>query len=128
MKNTLLLILITGLYASCDKNCDCIDDQDTFRVKVINHICADAVLQILDEDYYHLAQDEFVAGEEVLTHVFFTSFRCSDLDGFQTLSDPITIGKIFTVKLGSSDLGDCAVCEATVAYRPEVVQYIDVLQ
>lgn len=109
MKKLILIPLAIVLLAtSCEKetplNGKCI------KVKLINQFCGQAVLQVLDTDYYSIAQDTWTShDDQEYKHVFGTTLAC----------DPVENGDIFYVNIVEKYDQSCAVCFALYTNMPE---------
>ncbi len=128
MKKLLLFAGLALAFASCDKSAQEDLNEDTFTVKVVAAICSEAVLEILDDDYTQNGQATWTQGNVTYNNVFFTQFNCEDLENFGKLARPSLIGLELKVKITEQNLGDCAVCLATIADPPATKHFVDVVE
>lgn len=114
-----LLLLLTFTISSCDKSSDELKDQ-CFEVKILNEICGNAVVQILDEDLYQYGENGYQLDGVTYDHVFATTFSCTDLSKINTFAASLR-GLHLQVKVTERHEDDpyCTRCAATIANAPQ---------
>lgn len=91
------------------------------QVKLVEELCGQAILQVMDPAYYGIAEDSWEnSNGDVLTHVFTTNLACQQIP---------TDGSVFYVKLESQmpqTLASCSVCFAMLAHTPSTFHYVSI--
>ena len=91
------------------------------QVKLVEELCGQAILQVMDPAYYGIAEDSWQnSNGDVLTHVFSTNLACQQIP---------TDGSVFYVKLESQmpqTLASCIVCKALLAHTPSTFHYVSI--
>lgn len=116
------LVLLTA--AGCSKSASELPDQP-FRVKIIDEICGNAVVQIQDTAFFSYGVNGYVKADSVYDHVFTTRFSCYDLAKMQTLTANKS-GLVVKVKRISKAIPepDCVTCAATLPNAPAVFHLV----
>ncbi len=111
MKKNLIVLFLLGLF-SCDER----PDEACVRVKLINQLCGQANVQILDENYYRYGQSWQDGAGQQYEHIFATLLPCS--------ADELTVGQVFYIQFtdAASDQ-ECVQCKAYL-YGPDKFNYI----
>jgi hypothetical protein len=114
-----LLLLAAVFFIACDKSTNEIKDQ-CFEVKILNEICGNAVVQIVDEKFYEFGENGYQLDGVTYDHVFTTTFSCADLTKINTLASSLR-GLQLKVKLTDKHEDDpyCTRCAATIANAPQ---------
>ena len=95
------------------------------KVRIVGHICAEAVFQLLDSSYFHLGENGWKQGDQTYDHVFHSFLTCTDIEYLSKLAAPSVIGKELFVGLLDNNVDrDCIVCEATFAHPPATRQIV----
>lgn len=96
-----------------------------FRVKIIDELCGNAVVQIQDTAFFALGVDGYVKADTVYHHVFTTRFSCSDLAKMQTLIANKS-GLVVKVKLIKEAIPEpnCATCMAILPNAPAMYHLV----
>lgn len=104
--------------AGCSKSSSELPDQ-LFRVKIIDEVCGNAVVQIQDTAFFAYGVNGYVKADATYEHVFTTRFTCSDLAKMQTLTADKS-GLVVTVKRISEAIPEpgCVTCTATLPNAP----------
>ena len=115
---TLLLLLSLGLW-SCDKSSDELKDE-CLEVKILDEICGNAVVQILDQNLYEYGENGYQLDGVTYNHVFATRFSCADMSKMYAGSTSLKGLKI-KVKATERHEDDpyCTRCAATIANAPQ---------
>lgn len=113
----LMIIFFAIAFFSCDNNQESRFTGDCVRVKLINHLCGQAILQVLDKSYYDRGQDWSDGLGNEYEHVFSTLLPC----GF----NPPALGEQFLIRFTKKPEADnCARCFALL-YSPEKFNAIE---
>lgn len=90
-----------------------------FRVKIIDELCGNAVVQIQDTAFFALGVDGYVKADTVYHHVFTTRFSCEDISKMQTLTADKS-GMVIRVRLirEAKPEPGCVTCAATLSNAP----------
>lgn len=103
MQISLPILMMLTVFA-CNKNTG--NDSATVRGKLVHNSCASAVVQVLDEKYYNLGQDQWQQSPDksMISHVFSVANKCSMPAGLKEQEE-------FTYKVLKSDptMKNCAV-------------------
>jgi len=90
------------------------------RVKIIAYICAEAVFQILDPQYFQLGELQWGTDDVKYDHVFHSFLRCTDIDYLGKLAVATLIGKELDILVTDTrEDSNCAVCKATLGNAPK---------
>ena len=91
------------------------------QVKLVEELCGQAILQVMDPAYYGIAEDSWQnSNGDMLNHVFSTNLACQQIP---------TDGSVFYVKLESQmpqTLASCIVCKALLAHTPSTFHYVSI--
>jgi len=115
----LLLLLATG---GCTKS---EITEKVFRVKIIDEICSNAVVQIQDPALYQYGVNGYVNAGTMYDHVFTTRFSCADMAKMQTLTADKK-GLVIKIRLIENQISEpaCSTCAATVPGAPSAFQWV----
>ena len=115
---TLLLLLSFSLW-SCDKSSDELKDE-CLEVKILDEICGNAVVQILDPKLYEYGENGYQLDGVTYDHVFATRFSCADMSKLYATSSSLK-GVQVKVKATETHEDDpnCTRCAATIANAPQ---------
>lgn len=116
MKKILIIFFTLGLFSCEDKDKASLDES-CVKVKLINQLCGQATLQILDAQYFSYGQTWEDENGIQLVNVFSTLLPC----GF----DAPSIGDEFQVRFVDAYADECARCKAMLN-GPEKFNYITV--
>lgn len=120
MRSSIVVVVSFFLLAvaGCSKSSSALPDQ-LFRVKIIDEVCGNAVVQIQDTAFFSYGVNGYVKADSAYDHVFTTRFACSDLAKMQTLTANKS-GLVVTVKHISEVIPepDCITCLATLPNAP----------
>lgn len=115
---TLLLVLSFALF-SCDKSSDVLKDE-CLEVKILDEICGNAVVQILDPKLYDYGENGYKSDGVTYDHVFATRFSCADMSKLYATSSSL---KGLQVKVKATERHEddayCTRCAATIANAPQ---------
>lgn len=114
-----LIILFTLTFSACDKSSGDLKDQ-CLEVKILNEICGNAVVQILDPKLYEYGENGYELDGVVYDHVFATRFSCTDMSKMNATSSSLK-GLQVKVKVTERHEDDayCTRCAATIANAPQ---------
>lgn len=84
---TLLLLLSFSLW-SCDKSSDELKDE-CLEVKILDEICGNAVVQILDPKLYEYGENGYQLDGVTYDHVFATRLSCADMSKLYATSSSL---------------------------------------
>lgn len=119
MKKIFLFLTIGLSVWSCKE--EDLPANDCIQVKLIEELCGQAILQVMDPAYYGIAEDNWQnSNGDVLTHVFSTNLACQPIP---------EDGGIFYVKLEPKmpqTLAVCFVCQALLAHTPSTFHYVSI--
>lgn len=119
MKKLLLFLMIGLTVWSCEERD--LPPNNCIQVKLVEELCGQAILQVMDPAYYGLAEDNWEnSNGDVLTHVFSTNLACQQIP---------TDGSVFYLKLESEmpqTLASCIVCKALLAHTPSTFHYVSI--
>lgn len=120
----MLVSLILLAAAGCSKSTSELPDQP-LRVKIIDELCGNAVVQIQDSAFFSYGVNGYVKADSAYDHVFTTRFSCYDLAKIQTLTANKS-GMVVKVKLISEPIPepDCVTCAATLPNAPSVFHLV----
>lgn len=98
----ILLAFILGSWSGCEK--EETQEKGIILGKLVHKSCASVVVQVLDTDYYSIAQNEWKqsADKPTYEHVFAVENICS--------FPQMAIGEVFIFKLTDKGDNNCAVC------------------
>lgn len=115
----LLLLLAAG---GCTKS---EITEKVFRVKIIDEICSNAVVQIQDPALYQYGVNGYVNAGTMYDHVFTTRFSCADMAKMQTLTADKK-GLVIKIRLIENQISEpaCSTCAATVPGAPSAFQWV----
>lgn len=116
MKKILILFFALGLFSCEDKDENSLSES-CVKVKLINQLCGQATLQILDAQYFRYGQTWEDENGVQLANVFSTLLPC----GF----DAPSIGDEFQIRFVDAYTDECARCKALLN-GPEKFNYIAV--
>lgn len=116
------LVLLTA--AGCSKFASELPDQP-FRVKIIDELCGNAVVQIQDPAFFAYGVNGYVKADSTYDHVFTTRLACYDLAKMQTLTANNS-GLVVKIKLIREAIPepDCVTCAATLPNAPAVFHLV----
>lgn len=116
----ILFVLLAG--SGCAKSAVA---EKIFRVKIINEVCSNAVVQIQDPALYQYGVNGYVTADSTYDHVFTTRFSCADMAKMQTLT-PNKKGLVIRIRLIETQIIEpaCSTCAATVPGAPAAFQWI----
>lgn len=114
-----LILLFTLLFSACDKSSYDLKDQ-CFEVKILNEICGNAVVQILDSKLYEYGENDYHLDGVSYDHVFTTRFSCADMSKMSATASSLK-GLQINVKATDRHEDDlyCTRCAATIANAPK---------
>ncbi|MBL0882605.1 MAG: hypothetical protein IBJ16_04525 [Chitinophagaceae bacterium] len=119
LRSVTLLLLLSAAYISCDKSSHDLKDA-CFEVKILNEICGNAVVQILDQKLYQYGEKGYKLNGITYDHVFTTTFSCTDMSKLYASSSSLEGLKI---KVKATEKHDddpyCIKCAATIANAPQ---------
>ena len=114
-----LLLLLSLVFSACDKSSSDLKDQ-CVDVKILNEICGNAVVQILDPKLYEYGENGYELDGVIYDHVFATRFSCTDMSKMNAISSSL---KGLQVKVKVTDRHEddayCTRCAATIANAPQ---------
>ena len=116
-------MLVCSLIASsCSKS---EISEKVFRVKIIDEVCSNAVVQIQDPALYQYGVNGFVSRDTTYDHVFTTRFSCADMAKMQTLTADKK-GLVIKIRLIENMISEpaCSTCAATVPGAPFAFQWV----
>ena len=120
MKNTILLLSVVLSVLGCQKS----NEQPVIKGKLVYRSCATIAVQVLDTNYYSIAQDTWKnpTSKEDYSHVFAASNQCS-------FPASIAVGKDFLFQIITEDPKnkDCVLC-ALFDDPPQKSQLIKVIE
>lgn len=116
MKKILIIFVALGLFSCEDRNGSS-SGESCVKVKLVNQLCGQATLQILDAQYFSYGQTWENENGVQLDNVFSTLLPC----GF----DAPSIGDEFRIRFVDTYVDECARCKALL-YGPEKFNYIAV--
>lgn len=126
MKNIFFAVALLFLLAAtgCDKSESELTTQE-FRVKIIDEVCSNAVLQIQDSVLYQYGTNGFVKNGVTYDHVFTTRFTCADMAQMQTYTADKT-GMVVKIRLLKTENAEpnCTTCAAIVPNAPSVFHWV----
>jgi hypothetical protein len=119
LRSVTLLLLLASALLSCDKSSDELKDQ-CFEVKILNEICGNAVVQILDQELYTHGENGYKFDDSNYDHVISTRFSCADMSKLYASSSSLK-GLRIKVKVTDRHEDDayCTRCAATIANAPQ---------
>lgn len=119
LRSVTLLLLLASALLSCDKSSDELKDQ-CFEVKILNEICGNAVVQILDQELYTHGENGYKLDDSNYDHVISTRFSCADMSKLYASSSSLK-GLRIKVKVTDRHEDDayCTRCAATIANAPQ---------
>ena len=99
----------------------CMSEQESpvvggcIEARLIDHICGEAVIQIVSPAFTRLGEDGWTDGQgNEYDHVFFTYIDCEDEDKLPT------DGTSFYITITEAPANQtCVVCDATLSNRPD---------
>lgn len=96
-----------------------------FRVKIIDEVCSNAVVQIQEPALYQYGVNGYVNADSTYDHVFTTRFSCADMAKMQTLT-PNKKGLVIRIRLIETQISEpaCSTCAATVPGAPAAFQWV----
>lgn len=98
---------------------------DCIKVRIVGHICAEAVFQVLDSSYFHLGEKGWKQGDQTYDHVFHSFLTCTDIEYLSKLAAPSVVGReLFVSLLDKNEDRNCIVCEATFSHPPSTRQVV----
>ncbi len=119
LRSIILLLLLSLSLWSCDKSSDELKDE-CIEVEILNEICGNAVVQILDKDFYQYGENGYKLDEVTYDHVFSTTFSCADMSKLYATSSSL---KGLRVKVKATEKHEddpyCTRCAATIANAPQ---------
>lgn len=114
-----LLLLLSLVFSACDKSSSDLKDQ-CVEVKILNEICGNAVVQILDPKLYDYGENGYQLDGVTYDHVFSTRFSCSDLSKMYANASSL---KGLQINVQATDRHEddayCTRCAATIADAPQ---------
>jgi hypothetical protein len=117
MRNIILFILAFSVW-SCQEEETSINT--CLKVKLVEEVCGNAIVQVVDEQYFDLADTKFDRQDGTfLEHVFGTSTACIE-------GEPLTVGTTYNVEIVSEPAApqNCTVCLAILDPMPKRFHYI----
>ncbi|HEY1019601.1 MAG TPA: hypothetical protein VGE25_11410 [Sediminibacterium sp.] len=124
MKNNFWVVLLSFLLAasSCSKS---EISEKVFRVKILDEVCSNAVVQIQDPALYQYGVNGYVNSDSTYDHVFSTRFSCADMAKMQTLTADKK-GLVIKIRLIEKQISEpaCSTCAATVPGAPSAFQWV----
>lgn len=124
MKNKFLVVMLLCLLAA--SGCTKSDiSEKVFRVKIIDEICSNAVVQIQDPALYQYGVNGYANADSTYDHVFTTRFSCADMAKMQTLTADKK-GLVIKIRLIENQISEpaCSTCAATIPGAPSAFQWI----
>ena len=114
---SLILLLSLG-FSACDKSSSELQDQ-CFEVKILNEICGNAVVQILDPKLFDYGENGYQLDGISYNHVFTTRFSCADMSKMSASASSLK-GLQIKVKATDRHVDDpyCTRCAATISNAP----------
>lgn len=126
MKKIMIALLVTSVWMGCEPSLTEFPS-DCIRVKVINNVCGNVVLQIQDDNYKPLGEGWELNGV-TYSGCFFSVLDCATTDGpdreYFNQSDAFNI-RIVGDGI-TQDSGVCARCRAIIGNPPSKVYQIKV--
>jgi len=116
-------MLVCSLVASsCSKS---EISEKVFRVKIIDEVCSNAVVQIQDPALYQYGVNGYVNADSTYDHVFTTRFSCADMAKMQTYTANKK-GLVIKIRLIDNMISEpaCSTCAATVPGAPAAFQWV----
>lgn len=124
MKNKYWLVILSLVLAS--GSCTKADiSEKVFRVKIIDEVCGNAVVQIQDPALYQYGVNGYVNADATYDHVFTTRFSCADMAKIQTLTADKR-GLVVKISLINNQISEpgCSTCAATIPGAPSAFQWV----
>lgn len=124
MKNKFWAVVLLFLLAASSCNKSEVTEK-VFRVKIIDEICSNAVVQIQDPALYQYGVNGYVSADSTYDHVFTTRFSCADMAKMQTYTADKK-GLVIKIRLMDKQLSEpgCSTCAATVPGAPAAFQWV----
>lgn len=114
-----LMLLLLLAFVACDKSSSELKDQ-CLEVKILDEICGNAVVQILDPKLYEYGDNGYQLDGVTYDHVFATRFSCADMSKMYSNSSSL---KGLQIKVKATDRHEddayCTRCAATIANAPQ---------
>jgi hypothetical protein len=105
-------------FSACDKSSSELQDQ-CFEVKILNEICGNAVVQILDPKLFDYGENGYQLDGISYNHVFTTRFSCADMSKMSASASSL---KGLQIKVKATDRHEddpyCTRCAATISNAP----------
>lgn len=122
MKNLFFIVLASFCsfsFSACEKNPKDLTNK-CFTIKILDEICGNAVVQIVNEEFYALGVNGYQSGGVTYNHVFTTIFSCADLSKMSSSATSLR-GLQLKVKITDKHEDDpyCTRCAATIANAPQ---------
>lgn len=99
--------------------------EKVFRVKIIDEVCTNAVVQIQDPALYQYGVNGYVNADSTYDHVFTTRFSCADMAKMQTYTADKK-GLMVKIRLIEQQISEpgCSTCAATVPGAPAAFRWV----